>query len=239
MTGPSRRTILCGTAGLFALSAGCLDEAGVSDDENGDEEPTDDDSGASGNGDESTESDDSDGNASSEDADETVESVPFSYSADADSGPDAALLIDAADATDWLDERDLEGDRLTEFVDEIDFGTTVLVGVEADAPNPCYELVLEDYDLEDEETDDGEETDADLELEAAVVDDSEGDVGCAQVETVVGRLVRAPIADDPSVSVTIDDRHGEEREISVAVDSASESASDGDGESASGNESDA
>ncbi|WP_339103806.1 hypothetical protein [Haloterrigena salinisoli] len=237
MTDRSRRTILCGTAGLVALSAGCLDEAGVADDGNGPDDPngTDsengtDDRGAGGNGDEDdtdTASGDGDGES------EAIDTVSFSSATGPDSEPDAALFVSPARATDWLDDRGLDDERLTAFVDETDFERSVIVALAADAPNACYELTLEERTLGDEETD------ADLDLEAVVSDESTGEMGCAQVVTLVGQLVRAPIADGPTVSVTIVDRHGEEHQRGMAADSESESAAaDSENESATAGESD-
>lgn len=236
MTDRSRRTFLCGTAGLVALSAGCLDEADVPDDGDGPDDPngTDDENGtadrdAGGNGDE-----DDTGNASA-DGDgepEAIDTVSFSSAAGPDSEPDAAMFVSPARATDWLDDRGLDDERLTEFVDETDFDRSVIVALAADAPNACYELTLEERALGDEETD------ADLDLEAAVSDESDGAMGCATVVTLVGQLVRAPIADGPTVSVTIVDRHGEEYERGMAADSESESATvDSENESATAGES--
>lgn len=238
MTHRSRRTILCGAAGLVALSAGCLDEAGVSDDdENGLDDPngTDNengtgDPGAGGNGDEDdTSNASSDGDGESE----AIDTVSFSSAAGPSSEPDAALFVSSTRATDWLDGRGLDDERLTEFVDETDFERSVIVALAADAPNACYELTLEERTLEDEETD------ADLGLEAAVSDESAGEMGCAQVVTLVGQLVRAPIADGPTVSVTIIDRHGAEYERGMAADSDSESATAGESDTDSENDTDA
>lgn len=222
----SRRTILCGTAGLVALSAGCLDEADVSDEGNGPDGPngTDNengtgDPGVGGNGDED---DTGTASADGDDESEAIDTVSFSSAAGRGSEPDATLFVSPTRATDWLDDRGLDDERLTEFVDETDFERSVIVALAADAPNACYELTLEERTLGDEETD------ADLDLEAAVSDESDGEIGCAQVMTLVGRLVRAPIADGPSVSVTIVDQHGEEYERGMAADSESASATAGE-----------
>ncbi|MXV64237.1 hypothetical protein GS429_19640 [Natronorubrum sp. JWXQ-INN-674] len=229
MTRRSRRRILCGTAGLVALSAGCLDETGGpdddlsgpdesngTDDDTGEDDTTDDDPGSGGTDDD----EDVSGTSTEHDGFEDVESVLFNH-ADVPTDPDATLFTQPDRATDWLETRPLEDESLTEFVDVTDFEASVVVALEAGAPNLCYEMVLEEGTLEGDE----------LELEAVVRDDSAGEeVACAQQETTVGHLVRAPIAGSPNVSVTIVDRDGNPRSIGLAADSASESDADGDGE---------
>ena len=227
MTRRSRRRILCGAAGLVALSAGCLDETGGTDDDssgsdesNGTGDDTDDDEPGSGETD-----GDEDGNRTALEEFEDVEHVSFSHT-DVPTDPDAALFTSGGRATDWLEERDLEDGSLTEFVDVTDFEASVVVTLEADAPNLCYEMVLEKATVEDDS----------LELEAAIRDDSEDNMGCAQQETTVGHLVRAPISGSPNASVTLMDRDGEPYSTGLAADSAGESDSDGDDSSDSDDE---
>ncbi|WP_152421072.1 hypothetical protein [Natronolimnohabitans innermongolicus] len=204
MTKRSRRTVLCGSAGLLALSAGCLSDAGLSDDGNGDEN----DPGAGGNGDENDDPEESTGKTS-------IDDVAFGFTAGPGAAPSGTLFASDGVATSWLEAHGLEDDQLTEFVAETDFENAAVVALEADAPTPCHELALETTDLE------GADEDAALEITAEVrADDADDAMGCAQVESVVGRLVRAPIDADATVSVTITDRDGDERafEIDGAAD---------------------
>ncbi|WP_121742828.1 hypothetical protein [Natronorubrum halophilum] len=215
MSDPSRRTILYGTAGLLALSAGCLDETGADD---GDNEDDDGDLGADGSDD-----DDSDPESTTDETDETPETVSFSHSGVLEE-PDVTLFVSADRTESWLDDREFDDETLAEFVDETLFEESALFALEAEAPRLDYELDLETVTVEQED-----DSDPQLVVEAAVRETSaESDsVGGTQVITV-GQLVRATFESEPvtSASVTIVDSDGQEHSVGVAADSESESASD-------------
>lgn len=194
----SRRTLLCGTAGLFGFTAGCLDTADV-DSSDGDSGEGNSDSGAGG--DEGTNP--ADGTASVDDT------VPFSH-ATVPTEPDAALLVSADRAERWLAEREFDDETPSEFVDGIDFEESALLALEADAPRLDYELALETISVEHE---DGEPQ---LVVAAAVREASpdSNDVGGTQM-IAVGQLVRATFDGDPvtSAAVTIVDSDGREHSL--------------------------
>ena len=226
MTRRSRRTILCGTAGLFALTAGCLDEAGLSD--GGDP-------GSGGNGDE----------AESRDGDSTPELERYDNQslehADAPTEPAAQLYVDADPVRDWLADRGLDEAPYTDFVDETAFDDSVLLVLEADAPRLDYALELESVALEtgDGEGENGTDSDAEgaeprLVVDAAVEETSESEeFGGTQV-VAVGQLVRATFAGGPATdaSVTIVDSDGQSHELSAA---AGDGDADGQSDEADGN----
>lgn len=222
MTPLSRRTLLCGTAGLFIFSAGCLDAADV------------DASSPENNADDATESSTDGTNAPSESgadgedesnpkrtASETTDgddTVPFRH-ADAPTAPNVKLFVDANRAEQWLEERPLRDDQPLEFVADIDFENSALLALEADAPRLDYELVLESVALEH---DDGGPR---LVVEASVTETADG-MGATQLVTV-GQLVRATADGEPvtSATVTIVDSSGRKHRSTLSVDAASESAS--------------
>ncbi|WP_081655612.1 hypothetical protein [Halopiger goleimassiliensis] len=236
MTDLSRRTLLCGAAGLAAVSAGCLDEGSdpatggntgdgtetSGDDTDGDagnETDGSDDGGESDESDAEDGDDESDGSAEGEtDADQaSLESTGFSHP-NVPTEPDVELIDDADQASEWVEQRNL--DETAEFVDETDFEEQVLVALEADAPNLCHTMSLEGLSFEDDE----------LEVRAAVHDESTPDEACAQAETTVGQLVRVPTT-ELTVSATITDRDGRTRGISIASarDSESDTGIESDG----------
>ncbi|WP_247000316.1 hypothetical protein [Halosolutus gelatinilyticus] len=206
----SRRDVLCATTGVLALTAGCLAE--------NDPQASDDTDNGSKDGDGQSESGDG-GDGESEDGSESefdaYETQQFS-SPDVPTEPDVAMHLDREDAEAWLAERDLDEESLTEFVTETSFDESMLVALEADAPTPCYALVLDGIALEDET----------LTIDAAVRDESADDEMCAQQETTVGLLVRATPPGGPvnELSATIVDRNGTEHGFGVGVDSASNEA---------------
>ncbi|MGQ3414136.1 hypothetical protein ACT4ML_18060 [Natrinema sp. LN54] len=208
MTCPSRRAVLGGTASLIALSAGCLtgdEDEGSPDDGTGDPE---------------------DGETNDlPDALASYETQPF-QSPDRTTSPSAELLRDRDAADDWLDVRDSPPESLTDFIEDTDFEVSVLARLEAGAPSPCHEMVLESIGI-----DESEENDDALALRAAVQETSDETEACATQETTVGRLVRATFESEPlsKLSVSITDRHGQANGIAVASESVSESTSESDG----------
>ncbi|MDQ2048984.1 hypothetical protein RBH26_00645 [Natronolimnohabitans sp. A-GB9] len=188
MTRRSRRTVLSGTAGIFVLAADYFGDR-IFDGE--------------------TDEESDHGSEESPTVVESVDDVPITDTAGPESGPDGKLFCDADDVLEWLTRYDRDDEEYTEFVDVTDFETSVIVALEADAPTPCHELSLEESAFE--QRDESEEPS--LELEAAVREEEGDETVCPQVESVVGRLIRAPIADEPSVSVTIVDRHGENHDF--------------------------
>ncbi|MFC4437437.1 MULTISPECIES: hypothetical protein [Natrialbaceae] len=233
MTDSTRRGLLCGGAGLLALTAGC-----IADDLGGSSEPddgTDGDDDAMGDNGADDESDDG-----STDDEETggTETQAFRYGEPA-TEPNATLFLEREEAEEWLDERRIGGDSedaVAEIVDETSFEECSLTSLEAGAPNLCYELLLESATVEDGR----------LDLEAVVSDEESDEMGCAQQETTVGVLVRASDGGEPvtDVSATVVDREGSEYEFELASDSdsdgssGSDSTSDGNGEEETDNDSD-
>lgn len=231
MRGPSRRTLLCASAGLFTFAAGCLDEAGVSS--------SDDDTDGNESGDETGNGGDEMGNSGEETDNggdeptaagdlESTATVSYDH-ADVPTEPEATLITTGERAAGWLDDRQFDEEAAAEFVDQTSFEESVLVAVESDAPNLCYEMVLEDVALEgDGEADD----DARLSIAAAVSDESDEDEVCGQQMIAVGQLVRATFETEPvtSASVAITESDGEKREIGIGVGSDSESEAESDEE---------
>ncbi|SIR88795.1 hypothetical protein [Natronorubrum thiooxidans] len=222
MASPSRRTLLCGTAGLFVLSAGCLDAADV--DASAPENDADDTTASSADGSNAPSEPDA-GGANGSDPEQTAsettdgdDTVPFRH-ADAPTAPDARLFGSIDRAEQWLEERPIRDDQPLEFVADTDFENSALLALEADAPRLDYELVLESVTLEH---DDGEPR---LVVEASV-SETAGDVGATQLGTV-GRLIRATADGEPvtSATVTIVDSSGRKHRSKLTVDPASESAS--------------
>ncbi|ELY74661.1 hypothetical protein C488_11524 [Natrinema pellirubrum DSM 15624] len=181
---------------MLALSAGCIaDGTDDSPDDNDEsDDPSEDDPGSDDGG---------------EDLPEEVagyETQNYQFSTDTETETSSVDLVrDADDATEWLETRTLsDTDPLTGFVDDTDFETSVLVSLESEAPNPCYELVLESIDVqpieddetdEGNETDDGSETDGDDEPSSSSTGgdgetDSDGTDGSADKELVLEAGVR-------------------------------------------------
>ena len=229
MTDRSRRTILCGTAGLFALTAGCLDEMNASgNDETDDDEPE----GATDEG------DPADGTGPS--SVETYDAVSYTRNEVVDH-PTGDLFLDADGADSWLAERGLDEEQYVDFVDDTPFGDSILLALEAEAPQLNYELDLEtvavdapaDEEGSDEPKDGEGDRKASLSLRAVVsemTDDEESaSVGGTQMISV-GKLVRVTFDGEPVTEVTasIVDHHGDPHGVGVAVESASESAAEPD-----------
>lgn len=233
-----RRTFLRGSVGAIALFAGCLADpddgsdpgAGTDDSADSDGSGGSDENESSGGDTDSetdaTDSADNDTDESTGDA-VTYETTRYHYP-DSSTEPDAMLLADQDDATDWLADRTLEDDEVGAFVDETPFADATLIALEAAAPNACYEMGLEAIGVPDgtaageEGTTDGGESDDShqLELEATVRDESDETEACAQALTTVGVLVRAAVDAEPvtDVSAVIVDERGDEHEIGAAVD---------------------
>lgn len=201
----SRRSLLSGAAGLFVLAAGCLADETESDDSDG-EDPDE-----SPNG-----------------TDEEPESEPepetqaFRHS-EAASNPNAALFLERADAEEWFADRAVDDESVTTFVEETSFEESSLVALEAGGPDLCYELVLESVDVREGR----------LEIEAAVVDESDEDESCAQQVTTVGQLVRASDDGAPvtEASGTIVDHDDATHEFDIDAGNESKSEGDSDGDS--------
>ncbi|ELY38457.1 hypothetical protein [Natronorubrum tibetense] len=213
MTESSRRTLLCASAGLLTLSAGCLDEFGGA---TSDDSPADDDSDGNGPGSSGNETD----STATGDL-ESTDNVSFDHT-DVPMEPEATLVTSADRADRWLDDHEFADDVIPEFVEETLFEESVLIALESDAPTLCYEMVLEEVTLE--ETDESDDGDAQLSLDAAVIDESDDDEVCAQQMIAVGQLVRATFDGEPatSASVTIDDADGETHEFTIDVESDSD-----------------
>lgn len=256
MTRLSRRTLLSSTAGLLALSAGCIADGTEESPDEDDDADTDDDPGS-----------DDDGAEDLPDGVTGYETQGYQYSMESETTT-VDLVRDADDATEWLETRALsDTDPLDGFVDDTDFETSILVSLESDAPNPCYELALESIDvrpIEDGGTDEGSETDGDdgssdgstdsggesdsggtdgsddeeLVLEATVRDTADETEACTPVITTVGRLVRVTFESEPltALTATVVDHEGNTSGASMRSDSASASesrsveAGDGSGE---------
>ncbi|WP_226041334.1 hypothetical protein [Natrinema sp. DC36] len=255
MTCPSRRTLLCSTATLIGLSAGCIAD--------GSESPSDDDDDRNDADEGSPSPDGAESDPESVGEDGEIEDLPdgvaeyrtlaYQYGSEPTES-DVGLLRDADDAANWLEERfPSDTEPLDEFVDETDFETSILVSLESNAPTPCYEMSLESIDIVesdgeddtgtdgDDESDEGGDDDGtdELVLEAAVRDTSAEDEVCVQSIATVGRLVRVTFETEPltTLSATIVGHDGSTTGVSMASDSASASESTStDSESDSGSD---
>ncbi|PCR90629.1 hypothetical protein [Natrinema ejinorense] len=237
MTSPSRRTLLGATASLCAISAGCLgDRLGSESDGNGDgngspdtdetgtetDDGSDDSTDSSGNEtDGSSETDDGSDDTPTELVDHETHAYRYPKRS---TSPDVALLQNRDRAQEWLAEREPTPEEIADVIDDTDFETSILVPIEAGAPNPCHELVLESIEIDDG---DGDDT---LALEAAVQEqESTGEeaAACIAQETTVGRLVRATFEPEPltRISASVVDRHGKVHGMGMASGSASASES--------------
>lgn len=223
MTDSSRRTLLCGAAGLLALAAGCIaDDDGESPRSGDDAEHGDDD-------DDETDTDGSDDNSTGDENAEETESRAFRRT-ESTSEPNAALFLEREEADEWLAERKIDDEgSVSEFVDGVSFEESSLTALEAGAPNLCYDLVLESAAVEEGR----------LELEAIVSDEEGDETACAQQETTVGLLVCASDGGEPvrEGSATVVDREGDEREFEIGGDGDGEE-SDSSSDSAAGEETD-
>ncbi|WP_254523291.1 hypothetical protein [Natrinema caseinilyticum] len=235
MTHPSRRSLLCSTASIVALSAGCIadDPGSASNGDGGSGGDGGSDGDGSNDGDNGNETDGTDGSPENGAGDELAdcETRPFQYPERSES-PDVALLLDQTDGDHWLAEREPQPDAVTEFIDATDFEASVIVALEAGAPNPCYGLVIDELDIDDGDA--NTEDDDALSIDAAVRGTSDESRACTQQIVTVGRLVRATFESEPltRVSASVVDQNGQEHGIGIASESAS--ASDGSG-SSSGN----
>lgn len=212
MVAPARRTLLCATAGLFPLAAGCLDDTGLasSDTDGADTDDTD--------GDDPTAPDDT-----ASDDDDTYDTVSFSH-ADVLTEPEATFLGSATRAERWLDTREFDDEQPLEFVDGTDFEDSVLLALEADAPRLDYELALETVTVAHEA-----DSEPQLVVVAAVNKRSSESDGFGGTQMItVGQLVRATFDGEPgpSAAVTIVDSDGQKHSTEIAPDTESESASD-------------
>ncbi len=232
MIHPSRRGLLCGTASIMALSAGCIaDDFGTTSNGYGGGDGNRNSDGDGGN--ETDGTDESPENGAGDDLSDW-ETQPFQYPQQSEFR-NAALFLDRSDADHWLAEREPQPEAVTEFTDETDFETSVIVALEADVPDSCHELVVDEIDID--EGDANTEDDDALSIDAAVRDTSDEMGACIEQLVTVGRLVRATFEPEPltRVSATIVDQNGREHGIGIASQSAS--ASDGSGSSGSGSDS--
>ncbi|APW99246.1 hypothetical protein CHINAEXTREME_16355 [Halobiforma lacisalsi AJ5] len=239
----SRRTVLAGTASVLALGAGCLDDEfgdvsgstgddGTDDDGTGDGNESDGETDGGANG--GDETDDTSDTSDTDDADEgdgfSSETYAFQHP-DVPASPEAALLLDADDADDWLEERGSD-DGASEFVEETGFEDAILVALEAEGSDLCHELVLEGIELEEQNGDgdgDGDGDDERLVVEASVSDGQDETQACAEQITAVALLVRVVFEDEPvtELSATIVDQEGRKHERGIGVDTATaETATD-------------
>ncbi|MFP4632685.1 MAG: hypothetical protein ACOCT0_01785 [Halobacteriota archaeon] len=118
-------------------------------------------------------------------------------------------LADTGDAM-YTSEQEARGavvDDATEFVEDTDFDDSVLVYVEARAPQACYDIELADV------TSTGRVLEANFE----VVRGADDEDACADVVTDVSGLLRASFAGPRPLSAhgVVVDEDGEEREWNV------------------------
>lgn len=108
------------------------------------------------------------------------------------------------------DVTDERRDRLRELRSGIDYDDERLLLVESVGPNACYDRL----ELSGIRVDEGS-----LRAEATVLDTSEGDVACAQVEQYPSALARVGFDGDPpdSVAVDITDGRGDTAAVSATV----------------------
>lgn len=212
---PSRRTVLGGTVSLLAFSAGCLSDGPGSE--------------SSGNGDGDDDTSPDDGGSPDDGKPDDLPDGLADYEtrtftrAERSTSPAVESFQSRDPAENWIAERESMSDSLSEFVDATDFETSILVSLEAGAPDPCHELTLDLIDID--ESGDGDET---LVLEGTVREASDENEACMTRETTVGRLVRATFESAPltSVSASIVDRNGRKHGVGISSQSSSATASD-------------
>lgn len=101
--------------------------------------------------------------------------------------------------------------ELETFFEELDYATSVVVLVESAGPNACYDrLELEDVRIESGE----------LRASATVVDTSDPDTACAQVETYPSALLRVDFEEEPVADVAVSITDGWEQTETVAASPA-------------------
>ena len=231
-TRPSRRAILGATSGLLALSAGCIaDEAPALE---GDDDGTNDEGGSGSDGDtEDEEKTDSEDDDDEDDETDVAKDVDYETQSvthtDVPTDPEVDLLLDSVDAEDWLTVRGLgDEDTLDEFASETSFEESVLVALEAEARNLCYEMVLDELDVDD----------SSIELSAAVIDESTPETSCGQQVTGVGKLVRVFPTDGSisELSATITDQDGVEHGYGMGIAEETDEGAESDSGGESGSE---
>ena len=209
MSGPSRRHLLAGTAGLVTLTAGCLDDSGLATSPG----PSDDSENATNN-----ESDDDDGEDDGTEDDDPLESATVTFQhGDRPENPSVNLLTSEDQANRWISDRSIDDDTVSEFIDETDFEKSGVIALEAGANTTCYEMALDSVGLEDET----------VTVHAEVTETSDENQLCAQQLTAVDALVRVSIdGEQPaSISATIVDADGTEHGRGTSMSSGSASAS--------------
>jgi hypothetical protein len=190
---PNRRTTLrLLAAGAGAAIAGCL-SGGPSDDDGGDENGTE-------------TADGSPSEPSIESTDTAPLAVRSSRPSWLDHETNQVILVDSAEReTTALESFDLpEGRReaLEEFLSGIEYDSDRVLLVEGVGPDACHDrLEIESIRLEGTE----------LRADAAVIDSSDGDVGCAEAITYPSALARVDVAGEPpdSAAVSVTDGWGE------------------------------
>ena len=211
LSGPrrSRRAVLASATGLAVFAAGCLS----------DEEPTlaDEESESNDGGGE----DDEDVDAEESDDATTLETyeTAFATHPELPAEPDARLHTDREDAVDWLADRRLDTDEAAdELIDETPFEESVLVSIEASARNLCYELVLDEIDVDD----------GTLDIDASVIDESTPEQACAQQVTAVSLLASVTPADGviDELSATVVDQDGTEHSVGADTERSESGSSD-------------
>lgn len=212
MTRHTRRTVLAGTATALVLGAGCLsDDNGDADDTGGEDDGGSGDDGNDGNGPDEASVPSADWateHATAGDGVADYRIVPYrdeSYPDD----PEAVAFSSAADAEEWLEDRDPTTDEesLETLIDETDFDESVLVVLEARGSTLCKHLAVEDVTVSDA----GEPA-----ITGAVTDYDDAGEYCAQQVVAVGAAVRVTPEGDAvadSGSATIVDEDGNEHAI--------------------------
>jgi hypothetical protein len=188
---PNRRTTLRLLAvGAGAAIAGCLSET---PDEGG-------------NGDGNGTDDGSPSEPSIESTDSTPLAVRSSRSSWMDPETNQVILVDSTEReTTALEQFDLPRERreaLEEFLSGIEYDSDRVLLVEGVGPDACHDrLEIESIRFEGDE----------IRADAAVVDSSDGDVGCAEAITYSSALARVDVAGEPpdSAAVSVTDGWGE------------------------------
>ncbi|ELY84866.1 hypothetical protein [Natrialba taiwanensis] len=213
MSPPSRRTLLGSTAGLLALTAGCVANNSNDDDDPDPGAGPNSDGNGNENGNESANGNESDDTGNGED-ELTTETHQY-HRPDISDNPEIEYLQSRDDADGWLADHDVDEDT-SGFVDDTEFENSRLVSIEAGSPDLCHKLVVESTEL------DGER----LDIEAAVSNEAP-DQACAEQVGTAGALVRATFPDEPAtkLSVTVVDENGDEHSPSMASGSGSASSS--------------
>lgn len=228
----TRRRVLLGLGtGTAAVVAGCLGDspnpAAGDDDESDDTEGNGSDDDDQSDDDEETASDDTADDVSEEESDsadddtKTHTGTVADYSTASYNATDDETSIEAFHRRDQAETyfEGVENEHIDSLIDDTDFDADLLVALETQGTNGCYELLVESIETSDE---DG------IDLVARAVDTSSDDEVCTDHIPNLGLLVRVIFDGEmPNQgSYRVIDGWDEEHGYSWATDSESDSETD-------------